>query len=226
MVFHYRGIFDQIDDDGRTARSFTSGIHAQSAGFTRFVVAENFGMFGVYLYPFAIPQLFARPASELTGLLPSLHELFGVGGKELEERVMLAATAGDRISIVSAFLLQRLDRAKPEIPSIFSAVGHIIRSRGLIDIGTLAGRYATSTRTFERRFKESAGLPPKLYSRIIRFQSTVREYGQQNRSLTDIAYDFGYYDQSHFIHEFKEFSGYNPKAFFAGRAEGADYLEV
>lgn len=46
------------------------------------------------------------------------------------------------------------------------------------------------------------------------------------KSLTDIAYDCGYYDQSHFINDFKEFSGYSPKVYFSGNAEGSEYLEA
>jgi AraC-like DNA-binding protein len=226
MVFHYRGVFEQVYDDRPAERSWSSGVHAQSAQFTRFITNENFGLFGVYLYPYTIPKLFALPASELTGLLPDLLELFGRAGLELEERVMIAPTNEARARIVAAFLIDRLDRTKPEVPAIFSSISHIIQTKGLVSVSSLADRYASSPRNFERKFKEFAGFSPKLFSRIVRFQSTIKEFGQTDRSLTDIAYDFGYYDQSHFIRDFKEFSGYNPKAFFSGRAEGAEYLEL
>lgn len=226
MVFHYRGVFDQLFEDRPMSRSWKSGLHAQSTNYTRFVVRENFGIFGAYLYPFAIPKLLRVPAASLTGYLPDLNELFGPAGRELEERVMLATTGRMRAQIVSEFLIQRLDRTNADIPPVFSSIDQIIKTKGLVSIGALADRFAYSPRNFERRFKECAGLSPKLFSRIVRFQSTVKEYGKQGQSLTDIAHDFGYYDQSHFIHEFKEFSGYNPRAFFSGEAEGADYLGV
>lgn len=226
MVFHYRGIFDQIREGHPAERSFTSGVHAQSAQFTRFVVHRDFGIFGVYLYPYALPKLFSMPATDLTGQMPDLSEIFGRAGRELEERVMLAASDQAKARIVADFLLERLNKTNAEIPLIFSSIGHIIDTKGLVDVGTLSDRYFSSPRNFERRFKEFAGLPPKLFSRIVRFQSTVKEYGKKGQSLTEIAYEFGYYDQSHFIREFREFSGYSPKAFFSGRAEGADYLEV
>ena len=226
MVFHHRGIFDQVFEDGRVDRSFTAGIHAQSAQFSRFITSEDFAMFGVYLYPYALPKLFSMPATDLTGQMPDLHSIFGRAGRELEERVMLAPTNELRARIVSDFLIERLNKTEPEIPLVFSSISHIIETKGLVNVGALADRYFSSPRNFERKFKEFAGLSPKLFSRIVRFQSTVKEYGKSNRSLTDIAYDFGYYDQSHFIREFKEFSGYNPKAFFSGNAEGAEYLEL
>jgi AraC-like DNA-binding protein len=226
MVFHYRGTFDQAFDDGRVETSFQAGVHAQTSQFTRFVIDRNFGIFGVYLYPFAIPELFRMPATDLTGQMPDLASIFGMAGRELEERVMLALTNEERASIVSDFLLERLNQTRQEIPLIFSSISHIIETKGLVNIGQLSDRYFSSPRNFERKFKEFAGLSPKLFSRIVRFQSTIKEYGRPGRSLTDIAYDFGYYDQSHFIREFREFSGYNPKTFFSGKAEGADYLEL
>lgn len=226
MVFHYQGTFDQVFEDQSIARSWSSGLHAQSTAFTRFVTAQDFRMFGVYLYPFTIPTLLRLPATDFTGQLPELGELFGNAGRELEERVMLATDNRQRVRIVSSFLISLLDRTKGEFPAVFASIGEIIRKNGLVDIGSLADRFACSPRNFERKFKDFAGLTPKRFSRIIRFQATVKSYGKSNRSLTEIAHDFGYYDQSHFIHEFKEFSGYNPKSFFAGGAEGADYLEV
>jgi AraC-like DNA-binding protein len=224
MVFHHRGAFDQVFEDGRVERSFRAGVHAQSAQFSRFITGEDFAMFGVYLYPYAIPKLFSMPATDLTGQMPDLGSIFGRAGRELEERVMQALTGMERARIVSEFLIERLNKTTQEVPIIFSSISHIIEAKGLIDIGTLSDRFFSSPRNFERRFKEFAGLPPKLFSRIIRFQSTVKEYGKTGQSLTDIAYEFGYYDQSHFIREFREFSGYNPKVFFSGKAEGADYL--
>lgn len=226
MVFHHRGCFDQVFEDGNVERSFRSGVHAQSTQFTRFITGENFAMFGVYLYPYAIPKLLAMPATDLTGQMPDLYSIFGQAGRELEERVMLALSGEERARIVSAFFIERLNRTTQEIPLVFSSINYIVQNKGLVNISALSDRYFSSARNFERRFKEFAGLSPKLFSRIVRFQSTVKEYGKPGRSLTEIALDFGYYDQSHFIREFKEFSGYNPKIFFSGRAEGADYLEV
>ncbi|RYF96544.1 MAG: AraC family transcriptional regulator, partial [Chitinophagaceae bacterium] len=62
-------------------------------------------------------------------------------------------------------------------------------------------------------------------SRILRFQMATRLYGVKEKSLTDIAYGCGYYDQSHFIHEFKQFSGYHPRQYFSGSPEGVAWKE-
>ncbi|MBC8045504.1 MAG: AraC family transcriptional regulator, partial [Fimbriimonadaceae bacterium] len=93
------------------------------------------------------------------------------------------------------------------------------------NVEQLARQNFLSIRQFERNFKEFSGFRPKLFSRIIRFQSALSEYDNKGKPLTEIAYACGYYDQSHFIHDFKEFSGHYPKHYFSGKAEGAEYRD-
>ncbi|HEX2898290.1 MAG TPA: helix-turn-helix domain-containing protein [Bacteroidia bacterium] len=83
-----------------------------------------------------------------------------------------------------------------------------------------------SMRQLERTFKDHAGFSPKTYARILRFQSTTKEYGNTHKTLTDIALDCGYYDQAHFIHDFRQFSGYAPGDYFFGKPEGIEYRET
>jgi|WetSurMetagenome_2_1015567.scaffolds.fasta_scaffold185651_2 transcriptional regulator GlxA family with amidase domain len=91
-----------------------------------------------------------------------------------------------------------------------------------LKVSELAKTHNISSRHLERKFREYSGMPPKLYSRIARFQRAVRSYGSTTHgSLTSLALDCGYYDQSHFIHEFKTFSGYSPGQYFAGEAAEA-----
>lgn len=226
MVFHFKGRFDEITGNDKTELSFQSGIHGQSRKFRRFMIAENFGILGVYLYPFAIPALFGVPSSELSDQMPDLTTFFGQKGTELEERVMLAADHTERIHIIAGFLRECLVQREAKEPAVFSVISNIIQSKGLAKIPELAAQSFLSTRQFERKFLAFAGFSPKLFSRIIRFQSALNEYGNKGKSLTEIAYECGYYDQSHFIHDFKSFSGEHPKVYFSGNAEGMGYRDA
>ncbi len=225
LIFHYRGIFDEIFPGG-IERSFTSGIHGQTQKFRRFIIKENFGIFGVYLYPSAIPQFFSSPATELTDEMPDLEALLGQEGKFLEEKMMTARDNVQRVKIISAFLGEKISENYLYQPDVFSCINHIIQSKGVANIKTLAGKHFLSVRQFERKFKQFSGFPPKLFSRIIRFQAAIKKYDNKKLPLTEIAYECGYYDQSHFIHDFKEFSGYHPMKYFSGKAEGTEYKDV
>lgn len=225
LVFHYRGAFDLVRPDETRESSIAAGVHAQTKKFSRWIVTRDWSIFGCYLYPYAIPRIFGFPANDLTDRLTDFRSLLGVEGDELEERMMIASDNTERVSILSAFLVRRLDRDLREPPPVFESINRIIETRGLVDVRSLSAEFCLSHRQFERKFKEFAGFSPKTYARIARFQAALKEYGS-GKSLTDIAYDCGYYDQSHFINDFKEFSGFSPKVYFSGMAEGSEYLDV
>ncbi|GGH40096.1 AraC family transcriptional regulator [Dyadobacter endophyticus] len=226
MVFHFKGRFDELLKTDQSELSFRSGIHGQSQSFRRFRIGEDFGIFGVYLYPFAIPALFGIPAAELSNQMPDLATFLGNAGIELEERVMLATDHPERVHIVAEFLRKRIRSHEVHEPAVFSVISSVIRSNGLAKIPELAAQSFLSTRQFERKFLAFSGFNPKLFSRIIRFHSALNEYGNKEKSLTEIAYECGYYDQSHFIHDFKAFSGEHPKTYFSGNAEGTGYRDA
>ena len=110
MVFHYRSAFDEIAaDDKLIEASPLASIQAQSTRFRRFVTNERFGIFGVYLYPFAIPRLFGFPASDFTNISPDVESVFGREGVLRDERMCTAPTNEDRIAIIGDFLTANLN---------------------------------------------------------------------------------------------------------------------
>ncbi len=224
LLFHYDGLFDELAD-GQERSSYAAGLHAQTRKVTRFVVKRNFGIFGCYLFPFAIPKLFRYAASDLTDITPDLSTFLGREGRELEEQMMLAGSNRRRYSILAKYLERCLERNRRDIPTVSHSIRRVIAFHGIENVRALAKDLFMSERTFERKFKEFSGFSPKLYSRIARFQAVKKE-DPSKISLTDLAYKYGYYDQSHFISDFKEFSGYSPKAFFSGRAEGSEFLSL
>jgi len=223
LIFHYKGRFDEIAADESLEQSFTSGIHGQSKKFRRFITNQNFGILGVYLYPFALPLLFSMPASEFSGQMPDIETLLGADGVVLEEKIMLAADNFKRINILTDFLETRIGGNSRIQPGVFAAIQQLIQSNGVITVEKLASDTCLSSRQFKRKFKEFSGFSPKSYSRIIRFQHALSYYGDQTKTLSDIAYCCGYYDQSHFIKDFKEFSGHHPYKYFKKNAEGSEW---
>jgi len=226
MVFHHRSAFNEITPDGLLEPSPLASIQAQSTRFRRFVTRASFGIFGAYLYPFAIPRLFGFPASDFTNVSPDLASVFGHEGTRLDEKMCTAPSNADRIAVISTFLARKLNTRTRELPALYHSIHRVLANKGTLRIELLAAEHAISKRQFERRFKELAGLPPKLYSRVVRFQAATQFKLSRMHDLTEIAYACGYYDQSHFINDFREFSGYSPKEYFWTAAEGTQYLET
>lgn len=227
LIFHYKGRFDELLGSGKRSRSFRSGIHAQTQRYRRFVTEEAFGIFGAYLYPFAVMQLLKISPARLTDQMPDLPSALGNTGRELEERIISARDTGQRIIILSSYLEKQLhDHEMDDHPAI-SAVRHVNRSRGSHTVHKLSSQFNLSERQFERKFKEYSGFTPKKYLRLVRFGKACSQYGDADgKNLSEIALSCGYYDQSHFIKDFQAFSGYPPSKFFSGKAEGIEWREA
>ncbi|MEP7141574.1 MAG: helix-turn-helix domain-containing protein [Ferruginibacter sp.] len=225
LVFHYKGVFDEITSQDKVESSFIAGLSGQSQVFRRFVTSEDFGIFGVYLYPYAIPQLFSIPATALSNQMPDCDSLLGNEGRLLTDKIFAANGNMERVKIIIAFIVKQLYKHEQKEQGILTVINKIVHSEGIIPVDLLAKSYFLSTRQFERKFKTFSGFSPKLFSRIVRFQASTRRYGNKQLSLTDIAYDCGYYDQAHFIHDFKEFSGFHPRQYFSGNNEGTLWKE-
>lgn len=224
LLFHYKGRFQELYRNGGEAPSFISGIHGQSQHYSRFRIHEDFGMFGAYLYPFALQILLGIPAAEFSNRMTSLCELPGKEGTELEERIMLAPDNNERARILSLYLSKKCTGLQHKQPGVFQAIQHIIHSGGQSRTEALASDYCLSARQFQRSFKQQAGFSPKLFSRIVRFQSALATRNKSTyKSLGEMALACGYYDQSHFIHDFREFSGHHPRHYFHGEAEGTEW---
>jgi len=212
LIFCYKGQF-KYTSAFESEKIMAPGIYGQTQTFSKTLSNTDFGIFGFYLYPHALPQLFCLPAHELTNQSVDIKTLCGKEGEILEEKIMLAADSYQRVKIVSAFLEARLKNIKTTYANILSSIITISNSYQATSVKALADNNFLSVRQFERRFKEFSGFSPKLFLRITRFNSLLNKTFQ-NKSIIQIAYESGYYDESHLIHDFQKFSGYNPKEYF------------
>ncbi|HNZ72737.1 MAG TPA: helix-turn-helix domain-containing protein, partial [Prolixibacteraceae bacterium] len=90
----------------------------------------------------------------------------------------------------------------------------IKQSRGQISANSLAEKLTTTPKSVERKFSNHLGKTPKQYIKLVRFQETLNDFSKhENIHLTEYAYRNGYFDQAHFIRDFKSFSGYTPREF-------------
>ena len=155
-----------------------------------------------------------------------LHILFGhnvplenfIPRAELEEiceGIHEATSNVQRIRKIEQFLLERVNENNVD-PLIANSVQIINKENGNIRISQLIKDLCVSKDSFEKRFRKSIGASPKQFANIVRLKNCVDNY-DADKSLTEIALDTGYYDQSHFIHDFKLFTGQTPYQFFHKR---------
>lgn len=192
---------------------------------------DTFGPYRIivfFLQPHAIMPLLGIRADELTDTCIDLSLLPVSGGFSLQDQLINTNLVEKQVAILSAHLLKliQLNRAKTDRMLDF-AVGQLLESNGRLALAELQQNLNMSERTFERRFEQYVGLSPRLFSRICRFQSTLKQLQSRHyQKLSDIAFDNGYADQSHFIRTFKEFTGVAPLTFFKQTAVFAPDLSL
>ncbi len=222
LIFYYSGHMNRYASASEVEGTFRAGVYGQTREFRKFTTDSEFGIFGIDLYPYTFPCLFSLPANALTNQIIDLGILLGKEGQLLEEKVMSASSNVERVRTVSRFLAAKLRNTRRFHPNVLHSLRRILNAPSPISMNELSREFYVSRRQFERKFKELCGFSPKACLKILRFNSAIRRHGGAT-SLTQLAYECGYYDQSHFVHDFHAFSGYTPREFFEHITNGENY---
>jgi AraC-like DNA-binding protein len=191
-----------------------SSVHGHRENFGQLPAAGFVEILGASLYSYSVPSLLGVSTSDLTNHFVETDTLLGAQSEAIIAKMSTATSLADRISSLADYFKSQLRKKCFKDPVIFSAIKHIRKHYREININTLASACCLSEKQFERRFSAYSGFKPKLYSRITRFEEAswnCRNYD----TLTAAAHAHGYYDQAHFIHDFKMFAGFSPKKFFS-----------
>jgi len=183
-------------------------LYGQTTQYTEQKAIKTFRNIGVYFQPTALKSVFGLDADELTNQHIDINELIKTN---LTDQLLNNTTADHRIKLLSSFIIQQAEQREAENGKVNFAIAQLQKG---VSLQSIQNGLNISERSLERHFKQYVGISPKLYARINRFQSALENIRQtQYNKLTDIAYQSDYFDQSHFIRDFKEFAGTSPKHF-------------
>jgi AraC-like DNA-binding protein len=190
-------------------------ICGQQTGYYDLALSGNTGMIFVVFNPCGAGLFFETPMNEITNQNLAFEHLVKEEAYVIEDQIQNANSTQERIKIIEDFLIRKLIRNHRNYNHIILIFNLINKSKGSISVKKLAESSCLSIKQFERKFSELVGLNPKRYLRIVRFQNIlhIRE-SKFFEDFSALAIDCGYYDQSHFIHDFKEITDLSPKAFF------------
>ncbi|WP_375435162.1 DUF6597 domain-containing transcriptional factor [uncultured Hymenobacter sp.] len=171
-------------------------------------VPGPFRTLGVYFHPSALPAIFGFNADELTNSCVGLDLL----APSLAERLINTQSVPKQIELLSNYLFEMAQKSKAAMSKdIQYSLRQIDKSSGGICLRDLHQTLGVTERSFQRKFKQCVGIPPKLFSRICRFQVSLNQLrNHQYRKLSDVAFENDYGDQSHYIRSFQEFAGCSP----------------
>src|SRR5262245_29966437 len=202
---------ERHENCSRFSGAIVSG--ASGRGFAPDTAGEAL-IIGVHFKPGGAFPFLGLPAGDLADTHVDLETIWGPSAGRLRERLCEARTSAERFQVLQDALLGRLRHGMEPHYAVSTALEMFGRNLGGPIVREAAKYLGLSQRRFIQVFKEEVGMTPKLFSRIQRFQQT-RAFILQNPSpnWANLALDFGYFDQSHLIREFLEFSGLSPTAY-------------
>lgn len=183
-----------------------------------FVIAFKKGM----AYPF-----FPVPMNEMSDRVVDADLLWGRDFGHLREHLHEIRDVDQKFAAVERFLLKNFQRHFKLNPAVDYALREILGSPDQLNLGRVSNKIGYSQKHFISMFKQQVGITPKAYLKIIRFQKAIGEIEQRREvDWTALAQDSGFYDQAHFIHDFKFFSGFTPEEYLRRKSDQLNYVPV
>ncbi len=221
LFFHRGDSLFSIDRDRMEAKAYITG---QTTTYNNLRITGHTDIICIDFIPYGAKIFFGIPMTELQGESVDLDYLRDYEISELGKQLSETSSNELSISLIERFLMKRFSLKKNYNLERMTATFQKINN-GQTEINELAGASCLSYKQFKRIFAEYVGTNPKDFLRIIRFQKAL--YILQINpliSLTELSFECGYYDQSHFIKEFKVFSGYTPSEYIRTYNSYSDYF--
>lgn len=171
--------------------------------------------FAVRFYPHGFANFITTPVNLLANKETPIEELFGSqAAKALRHEIIHAAGTKERIAVVETFLTHRLTNKIVIDNLVKTTIDTLLLTNGNSSISSITKKDLAKRRQLERKFLKQIGISPKQLARVIRLQTALKMLlNSESGTLTEIAYESEYYDQAHFIKDFKDFTGTTPKEF-------------
>ena len=219
-------VYDNGDFSQKTAyrKAWISGMRDE-----RLTIDAGSGspMIVVRFRPGGARCFFDFPMIELNNHVIALDDLLGARIERLREQLLEARSPLLYFDILEAFFLQ-LGRTRMVVNPFIEHAVNLINSRMVPPtVRYLAGRLGYSHKHLISIFEQHIGIRPKRFARVMRFQKAVHlmERGAP-RSWASMAQAFGFYDQAHFINEFRAFSGLTPGRYLQAKGDYINFVPV
>ncbi|MFD2671502.1 AraC family transcriptional regulator [Marinicrinis sediminis] len=175
--------------------------------------------FAIRFYPYGFASFISESLQNFVNKEIPLHLVFGEAiANELEQKMIKANDTKERIAFIEKFLFDKLSDKITVNKIVNNTIDTLLSTQGDAKINNILKQNLCSRRQLERKFSEQIGISPKQLAKVIRLQAALKILlNEETDSLTNIAYKSKYYDQSHFVKDFKKFTGMSPKEFLGNK---------
>ena len=204
-------------------RSFT-GAYFLGPRNRPFYVQQNHVVeaLGVRFRHGGVASFISAPANILTNVVLEAYEIFGDKINDLTQRIYETSSHPTSITLIQNFLTNHIHN-ESDTRLTMRLISRVKESEAST-LHRLSEATGIHYKKMERLFSRYTGYNPKNFTRVIRFYKTLKEMHSKPASLTGIGLDGGYYDQPHFIREFKAFTGTTPSQFTSENPTIANFL--
>ena len=206
-------------------RGWMSGAHWQHLVID---VLRGSSMIGAHFRPGGAAPFMGMPADELASKVVDLEAVWGSAAWSLRDRLLETRTATGKLSLLEAALRKRFKQTQHDHSRrgrLAIAVKQLDASPSRVPL--ICQELGISQKHFIEQFRAEVGLTPKRFSRIRRFQKALAQIGSKSEvDWSDVAFECGYYDQSHFINDFQAFCGVSPSVYLGQRLDYPNFTRA
>jgi len=217
IMFHYKRPFIVTSPDDIINVQPTSFVSGLTNTWCDVSTNGETGLIAVTFNTSGACHFFPFPLLEIEEQNIKLDDIYSHEIRLVEEQLGEQPLLADKIRLIEAFLISRYSPIpRYDQALIHAGISYIRQRQGQLSSSVLSEKLAVTTKTLERKFSVYLGKTPKQLIRIVRFQQVLSDLqALRQNSLTEVAYRNGYYDQSHFIRDFRVCAGYTPKDFLS-----------
>jgi AraC-like DNA-binding protein len=191
-------------------------LYGQTIRPDELIFHEAVTLIAYFFYPHSLKSLFGFSANELTDCSIDLNFFKQSREINLADQLLNANSLKNRLLLIDRFILKLASSSNIDTRKIFYVTNELRKNYSIGTLADIQTKLNTTERSLQRLFETHVGISPKMFNRICQFQSAFQQLNQyQFSKLSDLAFENGFSDQSHFIRVFKEFTGITPKEYIA-----------
>lgn len=223
MVFSPQALFLQFTGkQGLTKVPAGGAFLGQKTTGARFCTSAPLKLFGIRFKPFAFARLLGAKLSQLNDKSVPIQKLFDLPEDERSaiRRILIERELHEKTGAAEDLMQGLFRRSESVDPVLRAQLNYILDRKGLVQIQDIFREFNVSKVTLHQQFLRNIGLSPKKVSRIWRFNYFLQLQKElPHYNLTQLCLEAGYYDQAHFIKEFKTFFSHCPQHFFKNESQ-------
>lgn len=191
-----------------------TAIHGPAKGRYTYLLKDRGCVFGVKFKPGGFYPFIKQPVSVLAESPMNVLDVFDISAEQLEQTLLTQPDEVHMINVAEQILRRNLPDRDGNIVLINSMIDHINENQLITKVDQLCDEFDINKRTLQRLFDQYVGVSPKWVIQLYRIHNAVEILGNdQSIDRLKLSLDLGYYDQSHFIKDFKAITGRTPEEY-------------